>query len=213
MAQIVLDQQRRRDSFCGDYDVSGLIERLLPDEALFRSRGHLNPPIMQHLAEVLYSKLDATKEFMQYLATTRYDDLVPYSELPIHPSIGRELGLRYVSPDIRYQFFADGPYNFLEWAERYMRYEWNQDFNEAMLLARNGDMERAIPLWEKSMESSLRSSIGRANLAEIMVRNGMHQRAVRWIREAAAIEPNNPEYARRAKEIAAHAEWQIASAR
>ena len=213
MAKITLDQQRRRDTACGAYDVAGLIERLLPHEPLFRSPGHLNPPIMRHLAETLYRQMGADDAFLNYLATTRYDDLVPYSELPVHPSIGRQCGLASVTPTTRYQFFAEGDYTFQEWAERYVRYDWNEDFNQAMHLTRLGDIAAAVPMWERSMETSLRSVGGRVNLAEIMVRNGMAQRALRWIREGVALEPTNAIYVRRAGEILAQVEYEQAQAR
>jgi hypothetical protein len=213
MAEITLDQQRRRDRACGDYDVAGMIERLLPSEPLFRSRGHLNPPIMRHLAQTLYGQLGADPAFMEYLATTRYDDLVPFSELPIHPSIARQFGMTYIDDRTRYEFFVEGAYTFLEWAERYVRYEWNEAFNQAMYLARSGDLVQAIPMWEESMNVSLRSVSGRVNLAEVMVRNGMTRRAVRWIREGLALEPANPTYLRRAGEIQNEAEWLMARER
>jgi tetratricopeptide (TPR) repeat protein len=206
MAEVALDRQRQRDAACGGYDVAGLIERQLPYEPLFRSRGHLNPSILRHLAQVLFSQLGGSSAFMQYLATTRYDDLVPRSEIPIHPTIAAQFGLSYVHPGRRYQFFNEGGYTFTEWAARYMAYAWNEDFHKAMHLASKGDLAEAIPLWEQSMEQSPRSSIGRANLAEILMRNGMAQCAVRWIREAAALEPENAEYARRGAEIIAQAE-------
>lgn len=205
MAEIALDRQRRRDAACGDYDVAGLIERQLPYEPLFRSRGHLNPSILRHLAQGLYAALGSGGAFLQYLATTRYDDLVPRSEIPIHPSIARHFGLTYVHPARRYEFFTEGGFTFTEWAERYVGYAWNRDYHEAMHLARQGDLARAIPLWESSMEASPRSSLGRADLAEILTRNGMAGRAVRWIREAAALDPDNAEYRRRGAEIVAQA--------
>lgn len=89
IAEITLNQQRRRDKACGDYDVAGLIERRLPHEPLFRSRGHLDPPIMRHMAQTLFGQIGADAAFMSYLTTTRYDDLVPFSQIPIHPSIHR----------------------------------------------------------------------------------------------------------------------------
>lgn len=115
--------------------------------------------------------------------------------------------MSYIDDRTRYEFFAEGAYTFLEWAERYVRYDWNEPFNLAMHLARLGDMARAIPMWERSLEVSLRSVGGRVNLAEIMMRNGMSQRAVRWIREGLALEPTNATYLRRAGEIQSEAEW------
>lgn len=209
MAEITLDQQRRRDAACDGYDVAGLIERRLPHEPLFRSRGHLDPPIMRHMAEILYAQMGGDAAFMEYLATTRYDDLVPFSEVPIHPSIAAHFGMAYINERRRYEFFAEGAYTFLEWAERYVRYDWNESFNQAMYLARSGDMARAIPLWERSMDVSLRSVSGRVNLAEVMVRNGMTRQAVRWIREGVALEPGNPTYLRRSVELQNEAEWLI----
>ena len=211
IAEITLEQQRRRDHACGRYDVAGLITRLLPKEPLFRSRGHLNPPIMRHLAEILYSQIGADQAFMDYLATTRYDDLVPFSEVPIHPSIAREFGMSYITDRRRYEFLTEGAYTFIEWAERYVRYDWNRELNEAMHLARLGDMEKALPLWEKSMETSLRSVSGRVNLAEILMRNGLPLRALRWIREGLALDPTNPTYLRRSIEIQAEAERRLAN--
>ncbi len=207
MAEITLDQQRRRDAASGEYDVAGLIERQLPHESLFRSRGHLNPPIMRHLAETLYGQMGADPAFMEYLATTRYDDLVPFSQMPIHPSIAAQFGMAYIDDRTRYEFFVEGAYTFSEWAERYVRYEWNEAFNQAMHFARMGDMAQAIPMWADSLDVSLRSVSGRVNLAEIMLRNGMPRQAVRWIREGLALEPGNPTYLRRAQEIQNEAEW------
>jgi len=206
IAEITLAQQRRRDAACGDYDVAGLIERQLPYEPLFRSRGHLNPSILRHMAQVLYCQMGGSSGFMQHLATTRYDNLVPKSEIPIHPSIATHFGLSYVHPGRRYQFFEEGGFTFPEWAVRYVGYRWNEDFHKAMHLAKQGDLTQAIPLWEKSMEASPRSAIGRANLAEILVRNAMAARAVRWIGEAIALDPSNAEYKRRGAEIVAQAE-------
>jgi hypothetical protein len=206
VAEITLGQQWLRDGRCGDYDVAGLIERQLPHESLFRSRGHLNPTILRHLAQVLYCQMGGGSAFMQYLATTRYDDVVPFSEIPVHPTIAAHFGMSYIYPDKRYEFFTEGGYTFTEWAARYVAYEWNQDFHEAMYLARQGDLARAIPLWEQSLAASPRSSIGRANFAEILTRNGMVQLAVRWIREAVALDPDNAEYARRSAEIVHQAE-------
>ena len=211
MAEIALDQQRRRDRACG-YDVAGVIDRLLARQPLFRSRGHLNPPIMRHLAETLFARMGADAEFMRYVATTRYDDLVPYSEIPVHPSVAAHFGLAYVAPDTRYQFFYEGGFTFAEWAARYIRCNWNQDFAQAMHLAQMGNTDLAIPLWEQSMAQSPRSSIGRASLAEVMVQSGRAGHAVRWIRDAAQLEPDNADYARRSREITAQASHEAATA-
>ena len=202
LAKLNLEQQSRRDAACGDYQTVAIIDRLLSVEPLFRSRGHLKAPLVKHLAEVLFTSMNADADFLSYLAGLDFDRLSPLTEVPVHPSVARTFGMGFIDAQSRYLYLDEGRFTFFEWAERYMKCEWNEAFHEAVHLYWQGRVEESIALWEGCMENSLWSATGREMLAGVLVRAGRPLQAVRWMREAAAIEPGNARYAALAKDIA-----------
>jgi tetratricopeptide (TPR) repeat protein/dienelactone hydrolase len=165
MFEIVLDMQRTRDAECGsDYNLADLIDALISIEPLFRDRSHPHPPILRHIATVLFGRigLGAEAENASYLG------LMPIAETAIHSTVAVEFGMTFIKPDTQYETLYEGAFTFEESAIRYMRYEWNEGLAEAVYAYyRKHDPTRALTLLRKALPLSPRSDLGRKLLKHL----------------------------------------------
>jgi len=105
--ELHLERQRVRDQQTG-FSVAELIEQRFRDERLFLSQGHPDLPLFKLIAEEVYKRLDAPAALIeQALAAQRVSPFPPH-EMPIHPSVIRHFGLKFVNDDTRYRYFHEG---------------------------------------------------------------------------------------------------------
>lgn len=192
-AEIVLDMQRLRDRACGT-GFADLIAARFREERLFRSPNHPEPAIFAALAREAFGRIGVASAVLEQLATSPPEGFFPTTETPIHPGIIAHFGLRYVSPETRYHYFNEGRFSFAEFADRYMRYEWNAALAEAFHLFWRGQDAAAISAFVAALPGAPRSAAGCFVLSELLGRQGRMTEALEPARAAAELEPDNPHY-------------------
>ncbi|HEX5328281.1 MAG TPA: WcbI family polysaccharide biosynthesis putative acetyltransferase [Acetobacteraceae bacterium] len=193
MAEIVLDRQRSRDRACGT-GFAELIAARIGKERLFRSPNHPEPAMFAALAGEAFGRIGVASAVLEQLATSPPEGFFPTTETPIHPSIIAHFGLRYAGPETRYHYFNEGRFSFVEFADRYMRYEWNAALAEAFHLFWRGQDVAAISAFVAALPGAPRSAAGRFVLSELLGRQGRMTEALEPARAAAELEPENPHY-------------------
>ncbi len=191
--RITLAKQRRMDDALG-FQVASIIDEHFRDEPLFLTAYHPGMRIMKHLAVTVFRAMGVDEAIVDRMGRLfRHDLSLPLSEVPIHPSIARHFGLRFVTPDKPYRFHNEGAYTFEEWAHRYMEGAWNPDLAEGAV---DTQQRRAPgPTIEKlrnGLALSPRSGPGWATLGLNLLRTGQKSEAVEAVRTAVELDPDNP---------------------
>ena len=190
LLELSLEKQRARDALTG-FAIADIIETYFRDEPVFRTPYHPNVRVAKALATQFFAQMgvsaDDTARMQRGMVVTPF----PKEELPLHPSVIRHFGLRYADDVTRYQFLFEGSYSFIEYADRYMRYDWNAPLQEGVALSRNGAVAEGLGLIRQGLELSPRSAPGHAALGHVLHRLGEHEQAIAALRQSLAIDPAN----------------------
>jgi hypothetical protein len=136
--QRTLEKQRQRDAATG-FSVAEIIAEHFRDEAVFLTPLHPNRRIALALADQLFRRLDIGAAERERMNRTSRATPFPKDELPIHPSVARHFGLRYIGEGHRFRLVNEGRFTFAEYALRYMEGRWNAALAEGLALAEGGD--------------------------------------------------------------------------
>ena len=199
MMELHLQKQRERDAVCGIH-VADRIEAQFRSTRLFRSPDHPEPAMTAWIASEVFARMDADAADIARLVTAP-PDVFPATETPIHPAVARHFGLDYAPPNRRYRFFDEGGFTFTEYADRYMRYDWNAALAEGMHLLRQKQTHLAVSTLEAAVAASPRSAIARMALAEAFARLGRLKDAVEYACQAVEIEPENESFVKRRRQF------------
>jgi len=191
---IVVNKQKRMDQELG-YDVGSIIEEHFREEQLFRTSYHPETRIMKHLAMTLFRSMGVEESIIKRIDRWQKNAGLPPPECPIHPSVARHFGLRYINENTRYRFHGEGFYTFEEWVHRYIAGTWNKALAEG--LERTAHRRAPVPtqaILEKALAESPTSGPGWSAMATNLSRQGKHQEAIEAVRKAIAYDPETPRH-------------------
>ncbi len=183
-----LRTQKQLDADCG-FDTAGIIERYLQEEQLFQAPYHFSGRIARHLAATLSRRMGFHETYARRIE--EYLDDAPFLPmfLPIHPSIARHFGLRWINEDTRYPHLHEGGYTFDEYVLRFMQGKWSAALEEGLI-----DSRRSLPEAKEKLIIGLNeapfSARGHYALACIFEREGDLDSALTHLRRAFALQPD-----------------------
>jgi tetratricopeptide (TPR) repeat protein len=181
----MLRVQKLLDAACG-FDTAGIIERHLRDEQLFQAPYHFSGRIARHLASTLCRRMGFAEIYAQRIQAHLAD--APFLErfLPIHPSIARHFGLRWVTEETRYPFLFEGGYTFDEYVLRFMTGTWSAALQEGVIDA-GCNAPQARQKLMAGLREAPRSARGHHELAGLLEREGDFAAALAHQRQAFAL--------------------------
>ena len=194
--EIHIELARERDARTG-FDITPVIERRLTEEKLFRIPENLELPLFRALARGVYERLGVPTSATDRGLDSLWHAPFPPDEIPVHPSVARHFGLKFITPETRYRYCTGEQFTFNEWLERYVRYEWN----DALLRAINqptkvhhydADAAAKLNLLQEGLQASSGSDTGYATLAHLLVLKGDNDAALETFRKLEAFDPINP---------------------
>src|SRR5260221_12787092 len=94
----------------------------------------------------------------------------PKTRQPIHPSVVRHFGLRFVGDDRRWQFMHEGGFTTREFYLRYMDCAWNEPLAEGLGLVHGGEFDAALTSLETGLALSPGSAAGHGALRHVLTR-------------------------------------------
>jgi Flp pilus assembly protein TadD len=186
---IVVSKQKRMDQELG-FDVGSIVEEHFRDEQLFRTSYHPETRIMKHLAMTLFRSMGVEEAIIKRIDRWQKNAGLPPPECPIHPSVARHFGLRYIDDNTRYRFHGEGFYTFEEWVRRYIAGTWNKTLAEG--LDRTGHRRAPVPtqaILAKALAESPTSGPGWSAMATNLARQGKVQEAIQAARTAVTHDP------------------------
>jgi len=182
-----MERQRRRDDLSG-FNIADIVSQWFRDEHLFVSPGHPNLRLSMALSVQLFHKMgvpgDRIERMQDFVRTSPF----PKDMLPIHPGVIRHFGLRFVSADSRYLSKDGCSYTFTEYADRYMRYEWNRELREGIMLSQTHP-QNAIDLLRAGLSKAAGSAEGHFALGEALGSVGQAAEAASLLRRATELDP------------------------
>lgn len=186
--EFALRIQRSRDEQFG-CNVASLIHKHLRSERLFLSPHHLGPRLSIALAARMFQLLGADESDIELMRRRTVATPFPVNELPIHPAVADHFELAYAGEEQRYRLRFEGRFTFREFAERYVRHEWNEALKrgEEQLHAR--DWTGAHDLLQTGLVQSPDSADGCHALGYVLTQQGDLEGALVQARRATAIEP------------------------
>src|SRR6185437_5810672 len=115
---------RQRDQQSGSA-IAEVIEKQFTDIPLFMTQANLETALFQPLATGVYEQLGISTSAIEAMFKTLWRSPFPIADQPIHPSVAKHFGLKFITPETRYRTFSGERLTFREWISRYARYEWN----------------------------------------------------------------------------------------
>jgi tetratricopeptide (TPR) repeat protein len=196
MYELHIDRARQRDARTG-FDITSVIERRLTEEKLFMVPANLELPLFLPLARGVYERLGMPTGEIDRVLASLWRTPFPAGDLPIHPSIARHFGLKFVTAETRYRFCTGEQLTFIEWLERYVRFEWNDALLKATSRAGaigryDAEAEATLNLLRKGLEASTGSVTGYASLTHLLLLKGEKQAALEAFLRFEAFDPTNP---------------------
>ncbi len=190
LLELSLEKQRARDAMTG-FSIADVIEAHFRDEPIFRTPYHPNARVAKALATQFFVQMGVSGADIARMQNAMLITPFPKEELPLHPSVIRHFNLRYANADTRYAFLSEGRYTFEEYANRYMRYDWNAALQEGIALARAGDIDKALERVREGLAASPKAAPGYAALGHLLQRKGDHDEAIAAMRHSLALDPDN----------------------
>jgi Flp pilus assembly protein TadD len=192
--EIAMEDQRQRDRVAG-MDIATIVERDFRSTPLFMTRGHPTRRLFDHVATTLFSNMGIPEDEIRLAISSYFRSMLPWGELPVHPSVIAHYGLEYVTKDSEYRFFQEGKLTFKEYVSRYVRYDWNRELHQGIYLARSPDAspEEALRLLEKGLEKAPQSDLGLRAKSDALVRSGNLESARDAAAAAVAADPEHTE--------------------
>ena len=190
LLELNLEKQRNRDGVTG-FNTADLIQKHFRDEHIFLTPYHPNQRVALYLIQQSFRQMGVGSALIDRVGRMLTVTPFPKSALPIHPSVCRHFGLKYGGEDYRYRYLSEGQFTFKEYARRYVRFEWNEELEEGLVLARTQATEAAIQKLYLGLKVSPASSNGHLAMSGLFDRLGQEQRAMESARRAAALDADN----------------------
>ena len=188
--EIIIRQQRSRDALA-DLPTADVMERLFRDEHIFFSPYHPGPRLLRLLFAGILEKIGVDSGFIGRMQRVPTRSPLADRWLPIHPAVARHFGLSYVADNQAYRFL-EGSFTFVEWAMRYMRFEWNESLAEGADLPPESDA--GIEKLQIGLLRSPNSARGYWILAQRLHRRKRFEYAAAALRRAVGLDPGEPIY-------------------
>ena len=187
--EIMVDQQRVRDAATGMTTADFILERL-QCERLFRTQGHLEKTLFDHLARQVYARMDiALDEIDAALARELHHPFTPFHDAPIHPAVTAYFRLNYLGSKPRFYHLHEGRFTFEEYVLRYMRNQWCPDLHQACARLDHPDHEQTLALFDRAFQLVTDCGHGYEKKAHLLWTLGRFHEAVEAMEHALAREP------------------------
>jgi tetratricopeptide (TPR) repeat protein len=196
--ELSMERARERDSK-SDTSIAALIEKSLTDIPLFMTPANLELALFNPLAKDVYERLGVQSTTVDLALNTLWRSPFPVADQPIHPSVARHFGLKFIGPDTRYRTFTGERLTFREWIDRYVRYQWNHALlrgahKSGRLRQFNAEAEAALAQIDSGLAQSEGSAYGEAGRSHLLTLKGDHAGALAAAARAAAFDTTNPNY-------------------
>jgi len=194
--ELVMHRARERDRRTG-FDIASIIESRFTDEALFLTPANLELPLFRPLAAGVYERLGIPAETIRAALDALWRSPFPVLHHPIHPSVARHFGLKFIGPETRYSTLSGEALTFSEWVSRYVRFEWN----ELLFFAKRkvggirhfgAEAQAALDQLDTALKKSIRTASGESGRAYLLNMQGDKIAATKAIRRAMALDPSDP---------------------
>jgi tetratricopeptide (TPR) repeat protein len=187
--EISLGLQRERDAATG-YRFADLIETSFRQERVFSTPNHPCVAVFRVLVQQFFARMSVGRSTIEQVVRSIRSSPFGPDTLPIHPNVGRHFGIRFATPDERYEQRPEGNFTFREYAERYMRFAWNPELAEGIALSNGDDPAAAGALLEIGLQRSPGSAVGHAAMSRVLARQNRLAEAVEAARRAVACAPD-----------------------
>jgi tetratricopeptide (TPR) repeat protein len=196
--ELSMERARERDKK-SDTRIAALIETSLTAIPLFMTPANLELALFNPLAKAVYERLGVQSAAVDTVLDTLWRSPFPVADQPIHPSVARHFGLKFIGADTRYRTVTGERLTFSEWIGRYVRYQWNDTLLEAAhrsgrLRQFNAEAKQALEQIESGLAQSNGSAYGEASRGHLLTLKGDHAGALAAAARAAAFDTTNPHY-------------------
>jgi tetratricopeptide (TPR) repeat protein len=196
--ELHIDRAHQRDART-DFALTPIIERCFREERLFLTPANLDLPLFIPLARGVYEQLGAPAREVDRVLDSLWRSVFPALDLPVHPSVARHFGLKFITPETRYRVPGGERISFTEWVSRYVRYQWNDDLLQGLHAAwkvheAGADADTALALLRRGLDGTSGSAVAYDCIARLLLLNGDEAGAFEAVRQAAAAEPDSPGY-------------------
>jgi hypothetical protein len=188
--ELTLQSQRKIDALCG-YDCASIIETHLAEEQLFQSAFHFGGRIARHIAATLCERMGFDAKYSRRIEAHLTEAPFVPRFVPIHPSVAKYFGMRWVRDDTLYPFLWEGGYSFDAYVLRFMEARWSAALEEGVIDARQGKPEAREKL-ERGVREAPQSAQGWHELSRIVQKDGDPATAMAFQQRAIRCEPTAP---------------------
>jgi tetratricopeptide (TPR) repeat protein len=194
--ELVMHYTRRGDARTG-FDFASIIERSFTREPLFFTPANLELRLFRPLAVGVYTRLGIPLATVEAALDCLWRAPFPVIHQPIHPSVARHFGLKFIGPDTRYRTWSGENLTFSEWLARYVRYDWNEPVADVM--RRIGDVQN-FDAEAQAMLAQIESALartpdtigGQGCYAHLLFVKGDIAGAAEAAAQAARLDPTDP---------------------
>ena len=197
--ELVMDRARERDARAG-FAIAPLIERLFTREPLFMTPSNPELPLFNAVARGVYHQLGVRDADFERVLGAQWRTPFPICDLPVHPSVARHFGMDFLTEATRYRTYAGENLTLREWAERYVRYEWNDPLLRALhdvgtIRSFGPAAAETLDLLHAGLAASAGSAAGAAGVGYLHLLAGDRPAALLAMRQAADLDQRNPHLA------------------
>ena len=190
----MIGMQRIRDAKT-DISVADYIEAELPHRRLFRTQGHLDQPLFNHLAKQVYDALGANDSDIRYaLSAEPSHPFEPFHDAPVHPAVIDFFGISYLNDNSLYYHAQEGKFTFSEYAVRYLANDWCPELHEACALVDGSDHERILALFDIALTKASGCGHGYERKANLLYHLSRYAEAAEAMTIALDREPGHLRY-------------------
>jgi len=194
--ELVMHRARERDRRTG-FDIASIIESRFTDEALFLTPANLELGLFRPLAAGVYERLGVPSATVKTVLDALWRSPFPVLHHPIHPSVARHFGMKFIGPETRYSTLSGEALTFREWVARYVRFEWN----EALFFSKrkiggirrfDSEAQAALGQLDAALKKSAQAASGESGRAHLLNMKGDKLGAIKAIRRAMTLDPSDP---------------------
>jgi tetratricopeptide (TPR) repeat protein len=186
--QISMEAQRHRDEITG-YRFADLIGSSFRHNHIFVTPHHPGITVYRAMVAQFLSRMRVASQRIERVVGRTRGSPFGRDALPIHPAIGQHFGITFATPEHRYNHLPEGRFTFREYAERYMRFDWNPLLAAGLAAFHAGDHAVAREQIAAGLLQSPASASGHAAISQILLADGHPERAIAEIRLAVACDP------------------------
>jgi len=194
--ELVMHYTRRADARTG-FDFASIVERSFTREWLFFTPANLGLHLFRPLALGIYTRLGIPQATVEAVLDSLWRTPFPVIHHPIHPSVARHFGLKFINADTRYRTWSGENLTFGEWLARYVRYDWNEPVADVM--RRIGDVrqfdaeaEAMLAQIERALSRTPDTIGGQGCYAHLLFMKGDIAGAAEAAGRAAMLDPADP---------------------